>query len=314
MKYLFIISMLMFTTFNSYAASLEKVVTVKTAKGVLEGTLITPEIQNTKYVALIIAGSGPTDRDGNNPQMVNNSLKMLAEALAKKGISSLRYDKRGIGKSKAAGLKESELRFDNYINDAKSWVDYLDNQENFNNIIIIGHSEGSLLGMVASQQKNVEKFISIAGAGQPIDQTIREQLKAQPPIVLEQSIPILDKLLQGSTVDNIPTYLNSLFRPSIQPYMISWFKYDPQKEIAKLNKSVLIIQGSTDIQVSLSDADKLSVANKRAKKVIIKNMNHVFKEASLDRQSNFQTYNQPELPIKPELIQAISEFIIQSQG
>ncbi len=311
MKYLFIVSMIMFTAFNSYAASLEKVVTVKTATGVLEGTLIIPEIQNTKYVALIIAGSGPTDRNGNNPQMVNNSLKMLAEALAKDGISSLRYDKRGIGKSKAAGLKESELRFDNYINDAKSWVNYLDNQENFSKIIIIGHSEGSLLGMVASQQKNVKKFISIAGAGQPIDQTIREQLKAQPPIVLEQSIPILDELLQGNTVENIPTYLNSLFRPSVQPYMISWFKYDPQKEIAKLSKPVLIIQGSTDIQVSLNDADKLSVANKKAKKVIIKNMNHIFKEASLDRQSNFQTYNQPELPIKPELIMTISEFITQ---
>jgi fermentation-respiration switch protein FrsA (DUF1100 family) len=164
--------------------------------------------------------------------------------------------------------------------------------------------------MVVSQQKNVDKFISIAGAGQPIDQTIREQLKAQPAIVIEQSTPILDKLLQGETVNNIPAFLNALFRPSVQPYMISWFKYDPQKEISKLNKPVLIVQGSTDIQVSLKDADMLAEANKKAEKVVIQNMNHIFKEATLDRQANFQTYNQSELPIKPELVKVISEFVL----
>ncbi|AXB32912.1 alpha/beta hydrolase [Vibrio campbellii] len=234
---------------------------------------------------------------------------MLAHALAKEGISSLRYDKRGVGKSKDVGLNESELRFEDYINDAKILVDYLDNQVGFKNIIVIGHSEGSLVGMVASQQKNVAKFVSIAGAGQPIDQTIREQLKAQPPGVLEQSTPILDKLSEGKTVDNVPPFLNSLFRPSIQPYMISWFKYNPQKEIAKLNKPVMIIQGNTDIQVSIKDANKLASANKKSQKVIIKKMNHIFKEAPLDTQDNFKTYNQPELPIKSELVQVISQFV-----
>lgn len=117
--------------------------------------------------------------------------------------------------------------------------------------------------------------------------------------------------MQGETVENVPTFLNSLFRPSVQPYMISWFKYDPQKEIAKLNKPVLIVQGSTDIQVSLIDADKLSAANKKADKVVIQKMNHIFKEATLDRQSNIQTYNQPELPIKPELVKVIGKFVLQ---
>jgi len=310
MKLFVVTSFWLFVTFNSFAESIEKIVSIETGTGKLEGTLLLDNSQSSNTVALIIAGSGPTDRDGNNPAMVNNSLKLLADGLAKVGISSLRYDKRGIGNSNSPGLKEVDLRFENYINDASSWIEYLNKLSRFNKIVVIGHSEGSLIGMVVSQQKNVDKFISIAGAGQPIDQTIREQLKAQPAIVIEQSTPILDKLLQGETVDNIPAFLNALFRPSVQPYMISWFKYDPQKEISKLNKPVLIVQGSTDIQVSLKDADMLAEANKKAEKVVIQNMNHIFKEAPLDRQANFQTYNQSELPIKPELVKVISEFVL----
>ena len=310
MKLFFITLLWLFTTFSSFAASIEEIVSIETGTGKLEGTILTGDLKSSKTVALIIAGSGPTNRDGNNPTMINNSLKMLASELAKVGISSLRYDKRGVGKSSSAGLKEVDLRIDNYINDASSWIEYLNNLSRFNKIVVIGHSEGSLIGMVASQKKNVDKFISIAGPGQPIDQTIREQLKAQPPFVLEQSTPILDKLLQGKTVENVPAFLNSLFRPSVQPYMISWFKYDPQKEISKLNMPVLIVQGPTDIQVSLKDADKLAAANKNADKVVIQKMNHIFKEAVIDRQANLKTYNQPELPIKSELVKAIGEFVL----
>jgi hypothetical protein len=301
MKRLFITSLFLFTTLNSFAQNIEKVISIETGIGKLEGSLLTSDVKGSNTVALIIAGSGPTDRNGNNPSMTNNALKMLAEELALVGISSLRYDKRGIGQSKAAGLKEIDLRFDHYINDARHWIDYLVTLNNFNKIIVIGHSEGSLIGMIASQQTNVDKYISLAGAGQPIDLTIRAQLKAQPPIVLEQSTPILDKLLKGETVDNVPVFLNALFRPSIQPYMISWFKYDPRLEIAKLNKPVLIVQGDTDIQVSLTDADNLAIANNKAKKVVIKNMNHIFKQATLNRQANLLTYSQPDLPIKAEL-------------
>ena len=294
---------------NLFAGQSEKIVTLKTESGTLEGTLLIPETKILISVALIIAGSGPTDRDGNSSVMKNNSLKMLATELLKNKIATLRYDKRGIGKSKQAGLKESDLRFENYIEDAKGWIKFLKHNKGFDQIIVIGHSEGSLIGMIASQQKDVDKFISIAGVGQSADKIIREQLKAQSAIVLEKSLPILNKLIQGKTVENVPPMLNSLFRLSVQPYMISWFKYDPQKEIAKLKKSVLIIQGSTDIQVSVKDAEKLAKANKEAEKKIIKGMNHILKEAKLDRQKNIQTYNQPELPLKSELIKIIVDFI-----
>ena len=234
---------------------------------------------------------------------------MLTAELAKKGIASLRYDKRGIAKSQAAGMKEADLRFEMYIKDAVDWVLLMKQNKNFSQVVIIGHSEGSLIGMVVSQYQNVDKFVSIAGAGQAADMIIRQQLKAQPPFVLEQSVPILDELVKGNTVENVPQMLFSLFRPSVQPYMISWFKYDPQREIVKLKIPILIVQGTTDIQASAEDAKRLQAAKPDAKMVIIEGMNHIFKNAEADRMKNFQTYNQPDLPVNSELVDAIGSFV-----
>lgn len=295
-----------------FAAQTETIVHLETMTGTLEGTLLAPKGNTSIPVALIIAGSGPTDRNGNNPAMQNNSLKMLAIELLKNKIASLRYDKRAIGKSKNAGLKESNLRFENYVEDARGWIDFLKNDNRFSPILVIGHSEGSLIGMIASQGKNVDMFISIAGAGQSADETLKDQLKAQPPMVLEMSLPIIEKLVQGEMLKEINPMLHSLFRPSIQPYLISWFKYDPKEEIAKIKIPTLIIQGSTDIQVSMEDANILAKGNPQAEKKIIEGMNHIFKKAETDRLKNIQTYNQPELPIKSELTDAIIDFVVKN--
>ncbi len=288
----------------------EETVILKTATGNLEGTLTMPDAKLPVPVALIIAGSGPTDRNGNNAIMTNNSLKMLAGALAVKGIASLRYDKRGIDKSQAAGLSESELRFEMYIKDAVGWAHLLRENPNFSQVVIIGHSEGSLIGMVASLDDEVDKFVSIAGAGESGDKIIREQLKAQPQAILEQTNPILDSLVVGKTVAKVNPMLYSLFRPSVQPYLISWFKYDPKIEIAKLKKPVLIVQGTSDLQVSVDDADRLQAAKPDAKLVVIEGMNHVLKDVGDDRTKNIQSYNQPDLPLNQKLVEAISSFIV----
>jgi uncharacterized protein len=292
-----------------FAGIPDEPITLETKTGEIEGTLLYPASTEKLPVVLIIAGSGPTDRNGNNPMMTNNSLKMLAEGLFKYGIASVRYDKRGIAESKDAGLQESDLRFEHYVEDAKNWVDMLTKDSRFSDIIIIGHSEGSLIGMIASQKTEVRKFISIAGVGVPAGELLREQLKAQPPVILNQALPIIEKLEKGETENNVPQILFSLFRPSVQPYIISWFKYDPQKEISKLNKPVMILQGTTDIQVSVSDAEKLAVANKNAEKRIIGGMNHILKPSEIEIQKNMQTYSNPNLPLNEELIEAIIEFI-----
>lgn len=234
---------------------------------------------------------------------------MIATGLSENGIAILRYDKRGIAKSKDAGLQESDLRFENYIDDAKLWVELLKKDKRFNQVVIIGHSEGSLIGMIALQQTNVDKFISIAGVGRPAADILRTQLAGQPPVVLDAALPIIDQLEKGDTIAEVPQMLNALFRPSVQPYIISWFKYDPQIEIAKLKIPILIIQGTTDIQVTVDEAELLKKANSKAELKIIEGMNHILKEVEIDRQKNIQTYSQPDLPLKEGLINIIFKFI-----
>ena len=306
------IMMVLLTSFFSnviFSQPKEETIVLTTESGAVFGTLLLPESSNVIPIVLIIAGSGPTDRNGNNPMMVNNSLKMLAEGLSDNSIASIRFDKRGIAESKNAESKESDLRFENYINDVKAWCDLIKKDSRFSDLIILGHSEGSLIGMIASQENHVDKFISLAGPGFPAAEILRRQLKEQPPLVLEMSAPIIDKLEKGELVTNAPEMLYALFRPSVQPYLISWFKYNPQLEISKLNIPILIIQGTTDIQVSVQDADMLSASNTDSKTVIIEKMNHILKEAEADRTKNIQTYSNSKLPLKEALIPAIANFI-----
>ena len=302
-----LILLLLFIPLVSFGQEEEIILETKT--GDIKGSLLIPSVLEKTAVVLIIAGSGPTDRNGNNPMMTNNSLKMLAKELQKNGIASVRYDKRGIGESKNSGLQEIDLRFEDYVQDVEGWIKLLKEDERFSNIIVLGHSEGSLIGMIASHKQEAKKFISVAGVGIPAGDILRKQLKGQPQFILDESLKIIEKLENGETVEKVSQMLYSLFRPSVQPYMISWFKYNPQIEIAKLNKPILIIQGTTDIQVSVSDADKLASANKKSQKQIIEGMNHILKEAELDRQKNIQTYSMPDLPLKKELIKFIVKFI-----
>lgn len=305
-----IVTLLLLLTGGVFAQITDGSATLDTGTGKIEGTLLYPATSKKVPVVLIISGSGPTDRNGNNPMMTNNSLKMLAEGLSEKGIASLRYDKRGIAESKSAGPKESDLRFETYVDDAEGWVDWLEKDGRFSEICILGHSEGSLIGMIAARKKGVDKFISIAGPGSPAGEILRDQLKAQSPMAFELASPFIEKLENGETIEDVPQMLQMLFRPSVQPYMISWLKYDPRKEIAKLNKPVLILQGTTDIQVPVTEAEKLAEANKQAKMHTLEGMNHVLKESEMDMQKNAQTYNNPTLPLKKGLVDAIAKFVL----
>lgn len=289
----------------------ESGIVLKTPTGDICGTLAIPEHPKRTPVVIIIAGSGPTDRDANSTLGIKtNSYKMLAAGLAKNGISSLRFDKRGIGESKASVTNEIDLRFDTYINDVIGWIALLKQDKRFSGIIILGHSEGSLIGMIAAEKGEVSKFISFAGAGRPIDLVLKEQLQKQlPPDLMEESNKIIDSLKAGFTVSKVNPVLLSLYRPSVQPYMISWLKYDPAREISKLKIPVLIIQGKTDIQVSTEDARLLSTAKPDAQLLLIDNMNHIMKESDSDLQKNYATYRNPDLPLKSGLVDEIAGFI-----
>ena len=309
--------MLVTVLFAGSLSATEEDVILNTATGDIHGRLLLPDSTTTAPLVIIIAGSGPTDMDGNTlgSDFRNNSLKLLAEALAREGIASLRYDKRGIGKSHAAAAGEEELRFEHYIDDAAAWADMFADDERFCTVAIAGHSEGSLIGMVAAQKsKTVKTYISIAGCGSPAYEVIEEQLAAQPEQVRREAAAINSELREGRTVEDVPGYLAALYRKSVQPYLISWFKYNPAKEIAKLKIPVLILQGEKDIQVGVKEAEKLRMARILSSYYTIPDMNHVLKHCtSNDMVSQLETYRNPHLPVKEELIGHIVRFIKNRQ-
>jgi pimeloyl-ACP methyl ester carboxylesterase len=290
----------------------EEPVVLETPTGKIFGTLELPRRGDSFPVALIISGSGPTDRNGNSRVLAgpNNSLKLLAQGLAERGVASVRYDKRGIGESINAATKESDLRFTTYIYDAAAWGEKLRGDKRFKSLTIVGHSEGSLIGMVAAYLMNADAYVSIAGSGRPAADILHEQMKSKlPPELLNQTDSILKSLTEGKTVYDTPQQLAALFRPSVQPYLISWFKYDPAKEIAKLSVPVLIAQGTTDLQVSVQDAKLLSQARPSAKLLIVDGMNHVLKDVPTDAQQQIKSYSDPSLPVDMKLIDAIAGMV-----
>jgi alpha-beta hydrolase superfamily lysophospholipase len=289
-----------------------KDVTLSVEAGTLHGTLEIPSGVAACPAVVIISGSGATDRDGNTsvPGGRNNSLKLLAESLASHGIASVRYDKRGIGESAQAMTKEEDLRFETYIDDAVLWGKELQKNMRFTHVAIVGHSEGSLIGMVACQKLGGNAFVSIAGPGFPASQIFLTQLKPKlPEYLFNDVISIVDQLNQGQTVSTVPKALGALFRTSAQPYIISWFRYDPAQEVAELQVPVLILQGSTDLQISIDDAKTLSRSNSKAELIIISGMNHVLKKVSGNSQEQRSSYGDPNLPIAEELVDEITAFL-----
>lgn len=275
----------------------------------LNGTLYAPIKQNnTTKLVILIAGSGPTNRDGNQIGLTNNSLKFIAESLVKNGIAVYSYDKRIFAQMAAGKLDEASLSFDNFIDDAKAVVLYFKNQKKYHSITIVGHSEGALIGMVAANG-NADAYISIAGAGRPIDEVLLEQIGKQAPFLKEEVEKNLATLKSGNTFELKNQMLASLFRASVQPYMISWIKYHPQNEIKKLQIPSLLINGDKDIQVSVQDAQLLQQAKPDAQLQIIPNMNHIFKVIQGDDTENKASYTNPELPISTELTSIITTFI-----
>lgn len=275
----------------------------------IKGSLYSPLKQNKKTnLVILIAGSGPTDRNGNQKGLINNSSKYLSEELVKNDIAVFSYDKRIIAQMLSGSVNEMTLSFDDFVNDAKDVFSYFKNQKKYNKIIIAGHSEGSLIGMLAANN-NSDAFISLEGAGRTIDAVLVEQIEKQAPFLKEEVQKDLEILKSGKTFELKNQMLASLFRASAQPYMISWLKYNPQDEIKKLKIPALLINGTKDLQVNVADAELLKKAKPDAELVIIDNMNHIFKEIKGDDTENMKSYTNPDLPVSPKLTSTITVFI-----
>ncbi len=289
----------------------EKWVLIETENLPSSGLLL--KHHNAATAVLIVAGSGPTDHNGNIAAngMINNSYKMLANALYSAGYSVLRYDKKGIGKSAHKDFNMSKTLFKDYVNDVVKWVEYL--STNHQNVVVVGHSLGGLMAIQAANKSTVSKLVTLAGVADSGYQTVRRQMRDQPEFVRDAAIPLLDRLAQGETIpqEEVPVFLNALFSPAIQPYMKSFMMIDPRKELSLLNIPVLNIIGDNDLQIQVTETQSLSEGLDHAQTLVITGMNHVLKPAPKDRNQNLATYSQPDLPLHNELMPAILKFIKQ---
>jgi pimeloyl-ACP methyl ester carboxylesterase len=283
----------------------------------LHGTLLAPATPAAgAQPVLILAGSGPTDRDGNSPMGIRAApYRLVAEALAQRGIVSLRVDKRGIAASAAAAPREEDLRIQAYADDARAWARELKARTHARCVWLLGHSEGTLHALIAAQNNpDVCGLVLVSPAGRRFGDIIREQLTANPNAagIRDEAFHILSELEAGHTVPEagMNAELLPLFRASVQPYVISMLAVDPPALARGFAGPIEVVQGTTDLQTTIADAQAIQSARPGITLRLIDGMNHVLKVATSDRQENFGTYANPDLPLAPGLADAIAGYML----
>lgn len=278
--------------------------------GTLVGELLLPEtLTDSGALVIFISGSGPTDRNGNQGDKGSHCIGMLADSLAALGVASFRYDKRGVGSSLFPDLSEKTLRFDTFVEDLLSWTAIFETDKRFHRIIYVGHSEGALIATLAAQRPGrVDGVIAIAGAGRSADVLMLEQMSRQPAFVAVAADSLFRQLRQGKETLDPPPYLQSLFRPSVLPYVRSWITIDPSAAFAALEIPTMVIAGAKDIQVTLTDAQLLHDAGQKSVLRVFDDMNHVFKDVD-DLPDNYLSYLDLARPLTSGLATSIANWV-----
>jgi uncharacterized protein len=299
-------------------------------QGRLIGTLVTPPNPEHSPIILMIPGSGPTDRDGNNAlgdfqfrghrvsylPIRGSIYRLLAEGFSERGISSVRIDKRGMFASRAAAPDANAVTIADYATDVHSWMAAIRQRTSARSVWLLGHGEGALVALATAQNpQNICGLILVAAPGRPLADLMREQLKSNPldPPILDQGLATIDSLVAGKSVDaaQLDPALLSLFNPAAQTFLINTFSYDPAELLARYDGPILILQGKRDLKVPAQDAQLLKQANIKATLVLLPDTNYVLKSVtSDDRNANFTTHAIPDLPLAPGVVDAIANFVI----
>jgi pimeloyl-ACP methyl ester carboxylesterase len=295
-------------------AAISSLVTVPGPNGKLEGTLVNAGAKAP--IAVIIPGSGPTDRDGNNPLGVTAApYRLLADALAERGVSTIRADKRGLFGSKSAIPDANKVTIADYAADAHRWAALARTTSGNRCAWLLGHSEGALIALAAAQTpEGLCGVILVAAPGRKLGDVLREQLRANLANVpvLASALAAIDSLEAGKLVDtaDMNPALLPLFAPQVQPFLIDLMSKDPALLASRIRAPILIIQGGRDLQVSPADAERLHKAQPTSRLSLFPEMNHVLKRvATDDRAANLAAYSNSALPIEPGLADAIAEFV-----
>lgn len=287
-------------------------------QGPLKATLLMPDagsVRNAPAV-LIVPGSGPTDRDGNNPLGVKAATyRLLAEALAQRGVSTVRIDKRGMFASGGAIPDANNVTISDYANDVHAWVNVIKGKTGAPCVWALGHSEGGLVALAAAQRPDgLCGLILVSTPGRALGEVLRAQLRANPanaPLLADADSAI-SKLERGGHVEvsSMHPALQRLFAPAVQDFLISSMSLDPVALLKSYRGPVLLIQGDKDLQVSVEDAQRLGQANASARVVVLPDVNHVLKTISSGaRSANLAAYADPSLPIAPGIVEAIADVI-----
>ena len=279
---------------------------VKVNDGVLKASL-NKVGKDHKTVVIMIAGSGPTDRNGNSSLIKgrNDSLLQLAKALNKQGIDTFRYDKRSAGKSFKSFKDIQNTDFDDFVNDAIACINLLKNK-GYNNIYVAGHSQGSLIAMLSTKSGHVNGVISIAGPAHNVYYGLKEQLAANNQY--ESVKYILEELKQGRIVKNVKEENKLSFSIANQKFLISWMKYNPLRIAKDLKVPIIFLNGDMDSQVPIANLETFQRALPQSKCITLKNTNHVLKVVTNEKQ-NVESYSKAYYKLNETLVKEITSFV-----
>ncbi|MDY0871391.1 alpha/beta hydrolase [Dongia rigui] len=284
--------------------------------GPLGGVLVAVPDAAARPIALILPGSGPTDRDGNNPLGIQAApYRLLAHALGNRGISSVRIDKRGLFSSAGATADANAVTIADYVDDAGVWLNRIGQVTDAKDIWLIGHSEGGLIALATALAcRRITGLILLATPGRRLGAILRSQLMANPAnaALLDQAMQAIDALERGVHVDDTTLHpaLMPLFRGEVQSFLIDALSYDPIDLLRRVAVPVLVLQGDKDLQVDTEDACLLAAARPGVDVLIPPGVNHVLKTVTTDdRAANLAAYGDPNLPLSPAIADAISDYI-----
>lgn len=286
------------------------------------GTLSLPKGYNRDTpVVLIVTGSGQQNRD--EDMLGHKPFAVIADALARKGIASLRYDDRGWNDK---SINFADFTTNDFKQDAKAGLELL--RKRFSNVGILGHSEGGSIALLLAEEGKTDFIVSLAGMVVSGKSTLVEQNKeALTAIGLPNDIitsylktfdSVLDDLASGKKIceikrDSIPAMLRPMFEKSLQQgdskYIREFINVNPSRTLSQIKCPVLALNGTKDKQVNYATnlrALEEGLTNCPHAIKTMEGLNHLFQHCQT---GNVIEYQQIEETISPEVLTLITEWI-----
>lgn len=312
-------------------------VTFEAAGHAVPGTLVRPDAPGPRPALVLMAGSGPTDRNWNNPLLPgdNGSAKLLAEALAKRGLVVLRFDKAGVGANKAS---LEGATFDIYRDEGVAALALLRARPDVakDRLYLAGHSEGGMHAIRVALQEGtaIGGLLLLSASGRSMTALILSQLEPQLRTALPASADaeltaiktafsdfVAGKPVDATKVSKIPQLqqlVQAIVNPATASLSRSMVGWDPLPELAKVGLHILVYNGGRDIQVSPElDAKVLARANPQAELVIVETADHVLKHETRSMQELRASLplvqsqmNAADRTLDPATLDAITNWLI----